>query len=177
MSDPFLVELQRQENEFIVRAFLSLCQVAHWRKTGAILGNQLLHPVVSSTVKDATSNLALAFRSDFLKSPFHIEAPFQSLPTVRTLLRALNNANPLPAQQKAITPKLLRKLLQLLGGGAKADGGPPAHTQQAWCRERASLQRGLGSEQRHCTLASPNKSAWGASFFAPSLAASCFKRP
>jgi hypothetical protein len=70
--------------------------------------------VVSKTVRNATSSLASAFRGNFMQSLFHIEGSSQLLPTVRTLLKAFTNADPPPNRQKAITPKLLRKLFALL---------------------------------------------------------------
>jgi hypothetical protein len=76
--------------------------------------------VVSSTVRDATSNLASAFRVQFQRSPFHVEGSTQLLPTVRALLKAYDNADPPPRRQKAITPKLLRKLFTLLSGLSSA---------------------------------------------------------
>jgi hypothetical protein len=75
--------------------------------------------VVSLTVRDAASNLAAAFRSNFEQSPFHVEGSAQLLPTVRTLLKAFDNDDPPPQRQKAVTPKLLRKFYQLLASGPK----------------------------------------------------------
>jgi hypothetical protein len=92
--------------------------VAQWSPAGAILGKRK-SPVVSATVRDAASNLAAAFRSNFKQSPLHIEGSSQLLPTVRALLKAFDNADPPPQRQKAITPKLLRKFFKLLGSGTK----------------------------------------------------------
>jgi hypothetical protein len=114
--NPFLLELRSVEGELIIRSFLSLYQVAHWSKDGALLGKRP-SPVVSSTVRDAASNLAVAFRSNFKQSPFHVEGSTQLLPTIRTLLKAFDNDDPPPQRQKAVTPKLLRKFYQLLASG------------------------------------------------------------
>jgi hypothetical protein len=115
-SNPFLIKLQHQETELIIRSFLSLYRVAQWSPAGAILG-ECPRPVVSASVRDAASNLAAAFRGHFKQSPFHIEGSTQLLPTVRALLKAFDNADPPHQQQKAITPKLLHKFFKLLASG------------------------------------------------------------
>jgi hypothetical protein len=117
-SNPFLIKLQHRETELIMRSFLSLYRVAHWSKAGALLG-QRTRPVVSKTVRDASSNLAAAFRSNFKQSPIHFEGSSQLLPTIRCLLKAFDNADPPPKRQKAITPKLLRYFFKLLASGPK----------------------------------------------------------
>jgi hypothetical protein len=114
--NPFLLELRSVERELIIGSFLSLYRVAHWSKDGALLGERP-RPVVSPTVRDAASNLAAAFRSNFEQSPFHVEGSTQLLPTVCTLLKAFDNDDPPPQHQKAVTPKLLQKFYQLLASG------------------------------------------------------------
>jgi hypothetical protein len=89
-----------------MRSFLSLCRVARWSPTGTILGERL-RPVVSATVRDAAGYLAATFRSRFQRSPLHVEGSSQPLPAIRALLKAFDNNDPLPNQQKAITPKFL----------------------------------------------------------------------
>ena len=110
--------LHDNEGELVIRSFLALYRVARWSPEGALLGKRP-RPVVSSTVRDAASNLAAAFRGNFERSPFHVKGSAQLLPTVRTLLKAFDNADPPPQRQKAITPKLLRKFYQLLASGPK----------------------------------------------------------
>jgi hypothetical protein len=64
-------------------------------------------------------NLAAAFRSCFEQSPFHLEGSPQLLPTVYTLLKALDNDDLPPQQQKAATTKLLQNIFQLLASGPR----------------------------------------------------------
>ena len=116
-SDPFLSQLQQPETELVMRSFLSLYRVAHWSKTGAILGERP-RPVVSATVRDAAGYLAASFRSSFKRSPLHIEGSSQLLPTIRALLKAFDTTDPPPDRQKAITPKFLRKFFQFLNNDA-----------------------------------------------------------
>jgi hypothetical protein len=79
--NPFLIELQHQETEIIIRSFLSLYQVAHWSPAGAIIG-QRPRPVVSSTVRDAAEAIWLQrFGVTSNKAPFTSkEAPSYSPP-------------------------------------------------------------------------------------------------
>jgi hypothetical protein len=85
--------------------------LASWHQSGSLLG-QRPRPVV----RDAASHLAALFRSHFQQSPFHLEGSTQLLPTVRSLLKAFDNADPPPQRQKAITPKCLRRFYRLLTG-------------------------------------------------------------
>ena len=80
-------------------------------------------------MRDAAGHLAAAFRGHFKQSPFHIEGSAQLLPTVRSLLKAFDNADPPPLRQKAITPKLLRKFYKMLSSGRENTGpSAQAHT-------------------------------------------------
>jgi hypothetical protein len=85
--------------------------------------------VVSSTVRDAASNLAATFRSHFQRSPVHVEGGAKLLPTITALLKAFDNADPPPQRQKAVTPKLLRKFFKMLASNTKNTGtSAQAHT-------------------------------------------------
>jgi hypothetical protein len=129
-TNHFLVKLHDNEQELAVWSFLSLYRMARWSQAGALIG-QRLRPMVLLTVQDSECNLAAAFqgnfehspferspferspfeRSPFERSPFHIKGGAQLLPTVKTLLKAFSNGDPLPqCHQKAVTPKLLKKL-------------------------------------------------------------------
>jgi hypothetical protein len=74
-------------------------------------------PVVSSTVRDAASSLAAAFRHNHRLSPFHEQGRSHLLPVVQSLLKAYDNVDSPSNQQKAITPKLLRCLHSSTGIG------------------------------------------------------------
>jgi hypothetical protein len=69
--------------------------------------------MVASTLRAAAGNLAAAFRSRFKQSPVHIQDGTKLWPTLRALLKAFDNVDPPPLRQKAITPRLLRRLFQL----------------------------------------------------------------
>jgi hypothetical protein len=72
-------------------------------------------PVVGGTVRTAASSLAAAFRNDHRPSPLHHESSTNLRPVFRALLRAYDNQDPALNQQKAITPRLLRALLDSSG--------------------------------------------------------------
>jgi hypothetical protein len=69
--------------------------------------------MVASTLRAAAGHLAAAFRSRFKQSPVHIPDGTKLWPTLRALLTAFDNVDPPPSRQKAITPRLLRRLFQL----------------------------------------------------------------
>ena len=77
--------------------------------TGKPEGNRT-RPVVSNTLRQAASHLATAFRGSVGQSPLHVAGTTHMLPVIRRLLRAGDNTDPPKAQQKAITPKLLRAM-------------------------------------------------------------------
>jgi hypothetical protein len=105
--DPFLTALPNQGKELLIKSFLSLYRTASWNVTGGLTGIRVT-PVVSSTVRDAASSLAAAFRHHHELSPFHEQGRSNLLPVVRSLLKAYDNVDPPTNRQKAITPKLLR---------------------------------------------------------------------
>jgi hypothetical protein len=67
--------------------------------------------VISSTVRDAASQLATAFRDRYQRSPLHVNGSTKLLPSVRAFLRAFDNVDPLQNRQRAVTPKFLKALL------------------------------------------------------------------
>jgi hypothetical protein len=73
--------------------------------------------VVAGTVQDAASYLASAFRKRHRTSPLHLAGSNNMLPNIRALFKAYDNVDPTPKRQKAITPKLLRKLFDSSGAG------------------------------------------------------------
>jgi hypothetical protein len=85
--------------------------------------------VVAGTVRDAASYLASAFRKRHRISPLHLAGSNNMLPNIRALFKAYDNVNPALKRQKAITPKLLRKLFDSSGAGTpKLCGTAPAVT-------------------------------------------------
>jgi hypothetical protein len=66
----------------------------------------------ANSVHEAASLLAAAFWSNFEQSPLHVTNSDKLLPSLRSLLRAFDNLDPAPDQQKALTPSLLRQLIQ-----------------------------------------------------------------
>jgi hypothetical protein len=69
--------------------------------------------MVASTLRAAASHLAASFRGRFQQSPVHVKDGSKLWPTLRALLKAFDNVDPPPLRQKAITPRLLRRLFQL----------------------------------------------------------------
>ena len=126
-NNVFLSGLQRSERELTIRSFISLYRVAEWDQSGAYAGIRP-KPVVATTVRDAASSLGATFRNNFEPSPFHLPHGSQLLPSVRSLLKAFENADPPKKIQKAATPKLLRFLFRLAGDATNNAG---AHAQAA----------------------------------------------
>jgi hypothetical protein len=108
-DDPFITALSRQEQQLVIKSFLSLYRTALWDVSGGLKGIRVT-PVVNSTVRDAASSLAAAFQNNHKLSPFHEQGSTNLLPVIRSLLKAYDNVDPPTNQQKAITPKLLRCL-------------------------------------------------------------------
>ena len=73
--------------------------------------------MVASSVHQAAGQLATAFRANLQPSPVHVEGSANLRPFVRQLLKANDNKDPPKKQQRAITPKLLRAMCTLGGGG------------------------------------------------------------
>lgn len=113
-DNPFLTHLPSTEKELILRSFLQLYRDASWNPDGKLTGRRR-KPVVSSTVRDAASRLAAAFRHHNEPSPVHLANSSLLCPTIRSLLRAFDNNDPPPNRQKAITPRLLRRLYSASG--------------------------------------------------------------
>ena len=110
--DAQLHDLSADERELLLRAFLECYRVSQWTPSGRLLG-QRKEPLVGSTVRSAASALATAFRDSLQFSPLHDQSGTQFLPSIKALFRAMDNISPPEQRQKAITPKLLRRLWSL----------------------------------------------------------------
>ena len=122
-GDVYLDKLSIDERGLFTKAFLSFYQTAEWSKSGEPSGTRA-EPLVSNTLRQATSNLATAFRLSVRQSPVHVQGSSHLHPTIRRLLRAGDNTDPPKAQQRAITPKLLRAMYHRAGrrGGGVVEG-------------------------------------------------------
>jgi hypothetical protein len=109
-DDRFLISLPDGEKYLLVRSFLGLYRTAKWSVTGQLEG-QHPEPLVTGTVKTAAGCLATAFWENFQPSPLHILGSQNQLPAFKVLFKAFENVDPPTKRQKAITPRLLRKLL------------------------------------------------------------------
>jgi hypothetical protein len=118
--DPVLVELSSDEQELVLRAFLVCLRVSDFTASGSVCGLRK-RPMVASTLRDATSALAAAFRDRIQSSPHHLQDGIRLVPAVRALLRAFDNILPPEQRQKAITLKLLRKLWEISEASDRAD--------------------------------------------------------
>ena len=112
--DPFLALLSNDEQELFTKAFIQCYRHAHWTTSGDFTGNRS-RPVVSGTVRQATSHVAATFRSNLRPSPMHNPGGTHLKPFVRSLLKAYDNDDPAKLQQRAITPKLLRAMFLMSG--------------------------------------------------------------
>lgn len=110
--DPFLDDLSEDEREVLLRAFLECYRVSKFAHDGSVSGRSK-KPLVGKTLRGAASSLAAAFRYNFKFSPLHVKGSDKLLPSIRALLRAIDHISPPEKRQKAITPKLLRKLWKL----------------------------------------------------------------
>ena len=109
--DPFLNQLSAVGREVIIGSFVT-CLVrtdAQWEKRSGEIAGKRRRPMVASTVREATSHLAMAFRNHLQPSPMHIEGSAQLLHAAHSLFKAFEHADPAPKQsQRTITPKLLQ---------------------------------------------------------------------
>jgi hypothetical protein len=109
---PLLDHLPAQGRELILRSFFACFSNAAWAQSGDFCGvNQ--RSVSASTIRNAASNLAAAFRISFRESPLHLAGGSQLLPSLKALFRAYDNLDPPPKRQKAITPRFIRALHKL----------------------------------------------------------------
>ena len=118
-TDPFLSSLRPDEQELFLRSFLGLYRTAQWSRDGKLAGSRST-PVVGSTVQNAASSLAAAFRNDNRPSPLHNQGGSHLRPVFRALIRAYDNQDPAPNRQKAITPRLLRAFYDSSGANTIA---------------------------------------------------------
>ena len=116
-GDPHLTLLSVNEQELLLRAFLDFYRVVEWNTHGRPTGTRKV-PVVASTLRKATSNLAAAFRLHIGQSPLHLPGSSNMRPFVRMWLKARDNGDPPKKQQRAITPQLLRYMYESSGCAA-----------------------------------------------------------
>jgi hypothetical protein len=99
------------DKHLLIRAFFGLYQTARWSVSGRLEG-QHTEPLVANTLRAATSCLAASFRDNFESSPLHIPGSQNLHPSIKALFKAFENVDPPTSRQKAITPRLLRKLFE-----------------------------------------------------------------
>jgi hypothetical protein len=58
--DPFLSDFSEQEQELLLRSFISTYQVAHWHQSGKLLGTTK-KALAGASVRTAAGHLALKF--------------------------------------------------------------------------------------------------------------------
>jgi hypothetical protein len=110
--DPLLVRIPDATKELVIRSFLVTYQVAHWDRSGRILGTNQ-KALAGTTVRTAALHLAAAFRDSFQPSPLHVSDGSRLFSTVAALFKAIDNVDDPPNRQKAITPKFLHYLQRL----------------------------------------------------------------
>jgi hypothetical protein len=115
-ADLFLTTLSPAESELVARAFLVFYRDAEFSPDGRSQG-QRRKPMVSGTLRDATSSLAATFRNNMERSPFHIKDGSVLLPAIKQLLKAYELLDPPKHRQKALTAKFLKKFFSGTAAG------------------------------------------------------------
>jgi hypothetical protein len=121
--NPFLIALPDDTKHLLVRSFFGLYRTAKWGLTGRLEGRHP-EPLVSNTLRAAASCLAASFRDNFQPSPLHLKDGQNLHPSIKALFKAFANIDPPASRQKAITPRLLRKLLVASHHPALSDTAP-----------------------------------------------------
>jgi hypothetical protein len=110
-DNPFLLAVPNDTKLLLVRAFFGLYRTAKWSLSGRLEGRHP-EPLVANTVRAAASCLAASFRDNFEPSPLHIQGSQNLHPSIKALFKAFESVDPPTNRQKAITPRLLRRLLE-----------------------------------------------------------------
>ncbi|KAI2503570.1 hypothetical protein MHU86_10857 [Fragilaria crotonensis] len=116
-TDTCLTLLSDNERELFLRAFLNFYRTSNWNSDGRPTGTRR-EPVVASTLRQATSNLASAFRNNIGISPLHLPGTSNIRPIFRSWFQACENGDPPKRKQRAITPQLLRSMYKEAGGAS-----------------------------------------------------------
>ena len=124
-GDNYLTLLSVDEQELFLRAFLDFYRMANWDTHGRPAGTRK-EPVVASTLRKTTSNLASAFRQHIGQSPLHLPGSSNMRPFVRMWLKACDNGDPPKRRQRAITPQLLRSMYERSGCGTEGENDSEA---------------------------------------------------
>ncbi|KAI2507378.1 hypothetical protein MHU86_7098 [Fragilaria crotonensis] len=103
-TDTCLTLLSDNERELFLRAFLNFYRTSNWNSDGRPTGTRR-EPVVASTLRQATSNLASAFRNNIGISPLHLPGTSNIRPIFRSWFQACENGDPPKRKQRAITPQ------------------------------------------------------------------------
>jgi hypothetical protein len=120
VSDPYLDTVPNDgERVLLARGFILRHRTFDFDPEGRAAAERE-KPMVSSTIRDAISSVASAFRQRGRSSPFHIQNGVNDAgsihPKVRALLKGFESLDLPPAkQQKAVTPALLRDLYSMAG--------------------------------------------------------------
>ncbi|KAI2512067.1 hypothetical protein MHU86_2355 [Fragilaria crotonensis] len=114
-NNPLLSLLPELERDVVTKSFLQCYRTAQWSPTGSLTGVRPI-PLGVGTIRQAAGHLASAFRSHIGVSPLHVEGGTNLRPFARRLMRAFENTDPPPRQQRAATPKLLRAMHTMSGG-------------------------------------------------------------
>jgi hypothetical protein len=111
-----------QDSRMTYSSPISMTTKANWSSDHSFLatnakcgrkGEDLRANVRHCTVREAAGHLATTFRHHFQPSPLHVSGSSHMHPTIRSLFKAFDNTDPPPNRQKAITPRLLRRMYSL----------------------------------------------------------------
>jgi len=117
-DNPFLDNIPSDnERLLLARGFVVRHRLYKFDSEGRAAGERP-KPVVSSTLRDAISSVASAFRKCGRPSPFHLQSRVNDSgsihPRIRSLLRGFESIDDPPNRQKAVTPALLRDLVKMV---------------------------------------------------------------
>jgi hypothetical protein len=133
-DDPFLDSIPNGgERLLLARGFVLHCRAFDFDRQGQVT-TERPRPVVSSSLRDAISCVASAFRECGRSSPFHLTNGVYDAgsihPRIRALLKGFESIDPNVKRQKAVTPILLKDLALL------------AQTMPKWAQHTAQLIMG-----------------------------------
>ncbi len=109
---------QHSERLLLARGFVMHHRTFEFDRSGKA-SHKRQKPVVQTTLRDAVSSVAAAFRERYRESPFHVQdgvlGPKSLHPKIKNLLRGFDSTDPPMKKQKAVNPELIRDLVTLWG--------------------------------------------------------------
>ena len=108
--DPLLHKTSPAEIDLIFRAFFAKYRRVEFDIHGGFR-KWRTKPMVSSSVRSASSALAKEFRNRIQRSPLRQQDNKRYIPSLTSIFQAFDNVSPPENRQKAVTPRLLRSMI------------------------------------------------------------------